>query len=84
LEFSTDLWDHATAHDLLASYTDLLAEFCARPDRPVRELLGGRPSQGSSGQGSGGSAQGASAGPDQPGGPSPSLSLPNTGKADAV
>ncbi|MFD8470759.1 MupA/Atu3671 family FMN-dependent luciferase-like monooxygenase [Streptomyces globisporus] len=84
LEFSTDLWDHTTAHDLLGSYTDLLAEFCARPDRPVRELLGGRPSQGSSGQGPGGSAQGASAGPDQPGGPSPSLSLPNTGKADAV
>ncbi|MET9767616.1 MupA/Atu3671 family FMN-dependent luciferase-like monooxygenase [Streptomyces sp. NPDC006415] len=84
LEFSTDLWDHTTAHDLLASYTDLLAEFCARPDRPVRELLGERPSQGSSGQGSGGAAGGASAGPDQPGGPSPSLSLPNTGKADAV
>ncbi|WP_432078403.1 MupA/Atu3671 family FMN-dependent luciferase-like monooxygenase [Streptomyces sp. YPW6] len=84
LEFSTDLWDHTTAHDLLASYTDLLAEFCARPDRPVRELLGERPSQGSSGQGSGGSARGASAGPDQPGGPSPSQSLPNTGKADAV
>ncbi|WNF29279.1 LLM class flavin-dependent oxidoreductase [Streptomyces sp. C11-1] len=39
LEFSTDLWDHETAHDLLSSYTDLLAEFCARPDRPVRELL---------------------------------------------
>ncbi|WP_239481437.1 MupA/Atu3671 family FMN-dependent luciferase-like monooxygenase [Streptomyces sp. CS014] len=56
LEFSTDLWDHTTAHDLLASYTDLLAEFCARPDRPVRELLAERPS----------------------------LSLPNTGKADAV
>ncbi len=84
LEFSTDLWDHTTAHDLLASYTDLLAEFCARPDRPVRELLGERPSRGPSGQGSGGSAQGASAGPDQPGGPSPSQSLPNTGKADAV
>ncbi|OCC08035.1 MupA/Atu3671 family FMN-dependent luciferase-like monooxygenase [Streptomyces sp. PTY087I2] len=84
LEFSTDLWDHTTAHDLLASYTDLLAEFCARPDRPVRELLGERPSQGSSGQGSGGSAGSASAGPDQPGGPSPSQSLPNTGKADAV
>ncbi|WP_051860075.1 MupA/Atu3671 family FMN-dependent luciferase-like monooxygenase [Streptomyces anulatus] len=83
LEFSTDLWDHTTAHDLLSSYTDLLAEFCARPDRPVRELLGGRPSQGPSGQGSGGSAGGASAGPDQPGGPSPSQSLPNTGKADA-
>lgn len=84
LEFSTDLWDHETAHDLLGSYTDLLAEFCARPDRPVRELLGERPSQGPSGQGPGGSAQGASAGPDQPGGPSPSQSLPNTGKADAV
>ncbi|MBK3547921.1 condensation domain-containing protein, partial [Streptomyces sp. MBT60] len=84
LEFSTDLWDHTTAHDLLGSYTDLLAEFCARPDRPVRELLGERPSQGPSGQGPGGSAGGASAGPDQPGGPSPSLSLPNTGKADAV
>ncbi|MYR81206.1 peptide synthetase, partial [Streptomyces sp. SID5466] len=56
LEFSTDLWDHTTAHDLLASYTDLLAEFCARPDRPVRALLAERPS----------------------------LSLPNTGKADAV
>ncbi|ROV65808.1 MupA/Atu3671 family FMN-dependent luciferase-like monooxygenase [Streptomyces globisporus] len=84
LEFSTDLWDHTTAHDLLASYTDLLAEFCARPDRPVRELLGEHPSQGSSGQGSGGAAGGASAGPDQPGGPSPSQSLPNTGKADAV
>ncbi|MEU9672593.1 MupA/Atu3671 family FMN-dependent luciferase-like monooxygenase [Streptomyces parvus] len=56
LEFSTDLWDHTTAHDLLASYTDLLAEFCARPDRPVRELLAERTS----------------------------LSLPNTGKADAV
>ncbi|WP_262388040.1 MupA/Atu3671 family FMN-dependent luciferase-like monooxygenase [Streptomyces parvus] len=56
LEFSTDLWDHTTAHDLLASYTDLLAEFCARPDRPVRDLLAERPS----------------------------LSLPNTGKADAV
>ncbi|MEV7912167.1 MupA/Atu3671 family FMN-dependent luciferase-like monooxygenase [Streptomyces griseus] len=45
LEFSTDLWDHATAHALLASYTDLLAEFCARPDRPVRELLAEPPSQ---------------------------------------
>ncbi|GGP35079.1 MupA/Atu3671 family FMN-dependent luciferase-like monooxygenase [Streptomyces sindenensis] len=45
LEFSTDLWDHTTAHNLLASYTDLLAEFCARPDRPVRELLAERPSQ---------------------------------------
>ncbi|MCI4044247.1 MupA/Atu3671 family FMN-dependent luciferase-like monooxygenase [Streptomyces sp. TRM75563] len=45
LEFSTDLWDHSTAHDLLASYTDLLAEFCARPDRPVRELLAEPPSQ---------------------------------------
>ncbi|WP_075264469.1 MupA/Atu3671 family FMN-dependent luciferase-like monooxygenase [Streptomyces sp. Tue 6075] len=45
LEFSTDLWDHTTAHDLLASYTDLLAEFCARPDRSVRELLAERPSQ---------------------------------------
>ncbi|WP_258044167.1 condensation domain-containing protein, partial [Streptomyces sp. SM11] len=84
LEFSTDLWDHTSAHDLLSSYTDLLAEFCARPDRPVRELLGGRPSQESSDQGSGGSAGDASAGPDQPGGPSPSQSLPNTGKADAV
>ncbi|MFJ2026547.1 MupA/Atu3671 family FMN-dependent luciferase-like monooxygenase [Streptomyces sp. NPDC087897] len=48
LEFSTDLWDHPTAHDLLSSYTDLLAEFCARPDRPVRELLGDRPSTGRS------------------------------------
>ncbi|MEI5035482.1 condensation domain-containing protein [Streptomyces sp. S1A(2023)] len=84
LEFSTDLWDHATAHDLLASYTDLLAEFSARPDRPVRELLGERPRQGPPGRGSGGSAGDASAGPDQPGGPSPSQSLPNTGKADAV
>ncbi|MFI1222520.1 MULTISPECIES: MupA/Atu3671 family FMN-dependent luciferase-like monooxygenase [unclassified Streptomyces] len=45
LEFSTDLWDHQTAHDLLSSYTDLLAEFCARPDRPVRELLDAHPSQ---------------------------------------
>ncbi|MEU4177722.1 MupA/Atu3671 family FMN-dependent luciferase-like monooxygenase [Streptomyces sp. NPDC026589] len=84
LEFSTDLWDHTTAHDLLASYTDLLAEFSARPDRPVRELLGGRPSQGPPGEVPGGSAGDASAGPDQPGGPSPSPSLPNTGKADAV
>ncbi|MFI1531289.1 MupA/Atu3671 family FMN-dependent luciferase-like monooxygenase [Streptomyces griseus] len=84
LEFSTDLWDHTTAHDLLASYTDVLAEFCARPDRPVRELLGERPSRGLPGLGSGGSAGNASAGPDQPGGPSPSQSLPNTGKADAV
>ncbi|WP_274032834.1 MupA/Atu3671 family FMN-dependent luciferase-like monooxygenase [Streptomyces sp. MMBL 11-1] len=84
LEFSTDLWDHTTAHDLLSSYTDLLAEFSARPDRPVRELLGERPSPGPSGRGSGGSAGDASAGPDQPGGPSPSQSLPNTGKADAV
>ncbi|MBT2898553.1 MupA/Atu3671 family FMN-dependent luciferase-like monooxygenase [Streptomyces sp. McG3] len=84
LEFSTDLWDHTTAHDLLASYTDLLAEFSARPDRPVRELLGERPRQGPPGRGSGGSAGDASAGPDQPGGPSPSQSLPNTGKADAV
>ncbi|MFH9298157.1 MupA/Atu3671 family FMN-dependent luciferase-like monooxygenase [Streptomyces sp. NPDC017520] len=84
LEFSTDLWDHATAHDLLASYTDLLAEFSARPDRPVRELLGERPRQGPPGRGSGGSAGDASAGPDRPGGPSPSQSLPNTGKADAV
>ncbi|MFH9135834.1 MupA/Atu3671 family FMN-dependent luciferase-like monooxygenase [Streptomyces sp. NPDC017524] len=84
LEFSTDLWDHTTAHDLLASYTDLLAEFSARPDRPVRELLGERPRQGPPGRGSGGSAGDASAGPDRPGGPSPSQSLPNTGKADAV
>ncbi|MFI7287511.1 MupA/Atu3671 family FMN-dependent luciferase-like monooxygenase [Streptomyces anulatus] len=84
LEFSTDLWDHETAHDLLSSYTDLLAEFSARPDRPVRELLGERPWQGPPGRGSGGSAGDASAGPDQPGGPSPSQSLPNTGKADAV
>lgn len=84
LEFSTDLWDHTTAHDLLASYTDLLAEFSARPDRPVRELLGERPRQGLPGRGSGGSAGDASAGPDRPGGPSPSQSLPNTGKADAV
>lgn len=45
LEFSTDLWDHTTAHALLSSYTDLLAEFCARPDRPVRELLEEHPSQ---------------------------------------
>ncbi|WP_411096790.1 MupA/Atu3671 family FMN-dependent luciferase-like monooxygenase [Streptomyces sp. 020-2-3H-GM] len=51
LEFSTDLWDHATAHTLLASYTELLAEFCARPDRPVRELLGEHPSAGSSAPG---------------------------------
>ncbi|MFJ9107143.1 MupA/Atu3671 family FMN-dependent luciferase-like monooxygenase [Streptomyces sp. NPDC102283] len=84
LEFSTDLWDHESAHDLLSSYTDLLAEFSARPDRPVRELLGERPWQGPPGRGSGGSAGDASAGPDQPGGPSPSQSLPNTGKADAV
>ncbi|MFD7129569.1 MULTISPECIES: MupA/Atu3671 family FMN-dependent luciferase-like monooxygenase [Streptomyces] len=84
LEFSTDLWDHTTAHDLLSSYTDVLAEFSARPDRPVRELLGERPSQGPPGHGSGGSAEDASAGPDRPGGPSPSQSLPNTGKADAV
>ncbi|WP_422957522.1 MupA/Atu3671 family FMN-dependent luciferase-like monooxygenase [Streptomyces anulatus] len=84
LEFSTDLWDHTTAHDLLSSYTDVLAEFSARPDRPVRELLGERPSQGPPGHGSGGSAGDAIAGPDRPGGPSPSQSLPNTGKADAV
>ncbi|MFB7479257.1 MupA/Atu3671 family FMN-dependent luciferase-like monooxygenase [Streptomyces anulatus] len=84
LEFSTDLWDHTTAHDLLSSYTDVLAEFSARPDRPVRELLGERPSQGPPGHGSGGPAGDAIAGPDRPGGPSPSQSLPNTGKADAV
>ncbi|MFJ6439532.1 MupA/Atu3671 family FMN-dependent luciferase-like monooxygenase [Streptomyces sp. NPDC091649] len=84
LEFSTDLWDHTTAHDLLSSYTDLLAEFCARPDRPVRELLGERPPAEHSGQDPAGSAGDASAGPDQPGGPSPSQPLPNTGKADAV
>ncbi|MFD5644797.1 condensation domain-containing protein, partial [Streptomyces anulatus] len=84
LEFSTDLWDHTTAHDLLSSYTDVLAEFSARPDRPVRELLGERPSQGPPGHGPGGSAGDAIAGPDRPGGPSPSQSLPNTGKADAV
>ncbi|WP_254403062.1 MupA/Atu3671 family FMN-dependent luciferase-like monooxygenase [Streptomyces anulatus] len=84
LEFSTDLWDHTTAHDLLSSYTDVLAEFSARPDRPVRELLGERPSQGPPGHGSGGSAGDAIAWPDRPGGPSPSQSLPNTGKADAV
>ncbi|MFJ6615647.1 MupA/Atu3671 family FMN-dependent luciferase-like monooxygenase [Streptomyces sp. NPDC091289] len=45
LEFSTDLWDRTTAHALLSSYTDLLAKFCARPDRPVRELLEEHPSQ---------------------------------------
>ncbi|MFJ9622178.1 MupA/Atu3671 family FMN-dependent luciferase-like monooxygenase [Streptomyces sp. NPDC101181] len=45
LEFSTDLWDHETAHTLLSSYTSLLGEFCARPDRPVRELLAHPPSQ---------------------------------------
>ncbi|WP_257139234.1 condensation domain-containing protein [Streptomyces sp. wa1002] len=84
LEFSTDLWDHTTAHDLLSSYTDVLAEFSARPDRPVRELLGERPSQGPPGHGSGGSTRDAIAGPDRPGGSSPSQSLPNTGKADAV
>lgn len=99
LEFSTDLWDHATAHDLLASYTDLLAEFCARPDRPVRELLGERPAAGSSDHGSGGLTADA-AGPGRPGVPPPSRAsagppapsrphtpsqpLSNTGKADAV
>ncbi|WP_326679395.1 MupA/Atu3671 family FMN-dependent luciferase-like monooxygenase [Streptomyces sp. NBC_01237] len=39
LEFSSDLWNRETAENLLSSYTELLAEFCARPDRPVRELL---------------------------------------------
>ncbi|MGP3634964.1 MupA/Atu3671 family FMN-dependent luciferase-like monooxygenase [Streptomyces sp. 24-1644] len=64
LEFSSDLWNRDTAERLLTGYTDLLAEFCARPDRPVRELLHGeRP---------------------EPTVPSPSQSLPNTGKAEAV
>ncbi|WP_419724006.1 MupA/Atu3671 family FMN-dependent luciferase-like monooxygenase [Streptomyces pratensis] len=84
LEFSTDLWDHATAHDLLSSYTDLLAEFCARPDRPVRELLPERPSERAPGPSARLPAGGASSGPDRPGGPSLSQPLPNTGKADAV
>lgn len=84
LEFSTDLWDHETAHALLSSYTDLLAEFCARPDRPVRELLRERPSEGASGEPAGDLAGETSTGPDRPGGPSPSQPLPNTGKADAV
>ncbi|MCX4674584.1 aminotransferase class III-fold pyridoxal phosphate-dependent enzyme [Streptomyces sp. NBC_01433] len=39
LEFSSDLWNRETAENLLSSYTELLAEFCAQPDRPVRELL---------------------------------------------
>ncbi|WP_267488499.1 MupA/Atu3671 family FMN-dependent luciferase-like monooxygenase [Streptomyces sp. DH8] len=74
LEFSTDLWDHATAHHLLASYTDLLAEFCARPDRPVRELLGEPPAAGPSDHGSGGFPAHA-AGPGRPGVPPPSRAL---------
>lgn len=64
LEFSADLWTRDTAEHLLTGYTDLLAAFCARPDRPVRELLHAeRP---------------------EPPVPSPSQSLPNTGKAEAV
>ncbi|MFC9249370.1 MupA/Atu3671 family FMN-dependent luciferase-like monooxygenase [Streptomyces sp. NPDC057136] len=64
LEFSADLWNRDTAAQLLTGYTDLLAEFCARPDRPVRELLHGEHPE--------------------PSVPSPSQSLPNTGKAEAV
>ncbi|QNE75205.1 aminotransferase class III-fold pyridoxal phosphate-dependent enzyme [Streptomyces finlayi] len=64
LEFSADLWNRDTAERLLTGYTDLLGEFCARPDRPVSELLhGDRP---------------------EPSVPSPSQSLPNTRKAEAV
>ncbi|MDX3851637.1 condensation domain-containing protein [Streptomyces sp. AK02-01A] len=39
LEYSADLWNRGTAEDLLSSYTALLAEFCAFPDRPVSDLL---------------------------------------------
>ncbi|MEE1741757.1 aminotransferase class III-fold pyridoxal phosphate-dependent enzyme [Streptomyces sp. BE147] len=75
LEFSSDLWNRETAEELLTSYTGLLAEFCARPDRPVRELLGPP-------------GEATDALTDVPteasAAPSPPQSLPNTGKADAV
>jgi amino acid adenylation domain-containing protein len=38
LEFSTDLFDRATAERLLGHYERLLEELCAHPERPVAEL----------------------------------------------
>ncbi|MYW67356.1 LLM class flavin-dependent oxidoreductase [Streptomyces sp. SID8379] len=39
LEYSADLWDEATAGQLLTSYVALLGELCAHPERPVAALL---------------------------------------------
>ncbi|MGW2066701.1 condensation domain-containing protein, partial [Streptomyces sp. NPDC001937] len=77
LEYSTDLWNRETAEELLSSYIALLAEFCARPDRPVRELL--LPSSPSP------TPSKPSPPPARPKpSPPPSPSKPNSGKADAV
>lgn len=39
LEYSADLWDRASAEDLLASYLTLLDDLCAHPDRHVAAAL---------------------------------------------
>ncbi|MFI8433466.1 MupA/Atu3671 family FMN-dependent luciferase-like monooxygenase [Streptomyces sp. NPDC079020] len=83
LEFSSDLWNRETAEELLTSYTGLLAEFCARPDRPVRELLG--PPGEATGEPVDGQTHALTDVPTEASAaPSPPQSLPNTGKADAV
>ncbi|WP_392751763.1 MupA/Atu3671 family FMN-dependent luciferase-like monooxygenase [Streptomyces sp. LN590] len=78
LEYSTDLWNRETAEELLSSYIALLEEFCARPDRPVRQLL--LPSSPSP------TPPKLSPPParPKPSSPPPSPSKPNSGKADAV
>ncbi|MFJ1606622.1 MupA/Atu3671 family FMN-dependent luciferase-like monooxygenase [Streptomyces sp. NPDC088253] len=39
LEYSADLWDPATAQELLDDWQAVLAELCTRPDEPVASLL---------------------------------------------
>jgi non-ribosomal peptide synthetase component F len=39
LEYSADLWDPATAQELLDDWQAVLAELCTRPDAPVAPLL---------------------------------------------
>ncbi|MFE6486681.1 condensation domain-containing protein, partial [Streptomyces sp. NPDC057757] len=39
LEYSADLWDRNSAEEILASYTTLLEDLCAHPDRPVAAAL---------------------------------------------
>ncbi|AVH56072.1 MULTISPECIES: MupA/Atu3671 family FMN-dependent luciferase-like monooxygenase [Streptomyces] len=43
LEYSADLWDEASAEELLSSYAALLGELCAHPGRPVAALLDPHP-----------------------------------------